>query len=64
MAEILAKFRNYFSNEVDSNGMTMLYSSIGKENGKKDGDEEAVKFLLRLNVKLTEFGGQSEVLLY
>lgn len=62
IATILAKHSNNFSTEVDSNKCTMLYLAVGKDEGKKDGgDEEGVKFLLALKVKIASNGPMQEV---
>ena len=62
IAAVLARHANNFSTELDANKCTFLYLAVGKDEGKKEGgDEEGVKFLLGLNVKILTNGQTQEV---
>jgi len=65
VAAILAKNSNNFSTERNAEGHTMLYEAVGAKPGKKDGgNEEGVKFLLDLKVKIEVNGPKAEVLFF
>jgi hypothetical protein len=62
IAEALAKYSNNFSTELDENKCSFLYLAVGKDETKKDGgDEEGVRFLLNLKVKIVTNGPTQEV---